>query len=104
VLGVSILDEKSKAKFAAKHGLTEARLKVARFLRAARRVVLRIEIEHHVRARIVGQSMLVAVLILERERRSLLARFDEWHKAIPNFQFPTPKTTFLGGWKVEVGS
>ena len=53
------------------------RLEVARLLRAAGRVVLRIEVEDDGPAGVVGQAMRVAVLILQREGRRFLSRFDE---------------------------
>ena len=54
-------------------------LKIARFLRATRRVVLRIEIEDQGSAGVVRQAMGLAVLVLERECGSFLAGVDERH-------------------------
>src|SRR5262249_48544148 len=55
-------------------------LKVAGFLRAAWRVVLRIEIKHQRLAGVVLQAMILALLILQREGGSLLADIDERHQ------------------------
>jgi hypothetical protein len=54
----------------------------AGLLRAAGRVVLRVEVDDDVLAGEVGERDLLAVLIGERERGSLLA-FDDGHEACP---------------------
>src|SRR5262245_20109347 len=62
--------------------LREVRQRVAeitRLRRTSRRVVLRVEVEHHRPARVVLQAVRLSFLILQRERRRFLPLVDERH-------------------------
>src|SRR5687768_2105867 len=66
----------------------QLRLEVARLLRAARCIVLWIEVENDRPSEIVGQLMRVAVLVLQRERGRPFSWIDQWHSI--SSQLPTP--------------
>ena len=55
------------------------RLELARLLRAAGSVVLRIEVEDDRPAGVVGEPVCVALLVLECERRRFLPWIDQRH-------------------------
>ena len=78
-LRLALLVENADAKYRGLPPLIggQTRLELARLLGAAWRVVLRVEVEHHVLSGVVRQPVRLAVLILQRERWSLLTCFDE---------------------------
>src|SRR5678815_245502 len=85
-LRLALLVENADAKY---RGLApsisgQTRLELARLLRAAWRVVLRVEVKHHVLSGVVRQPMRVAVLIFQCEGRSFLSGFDERHRVDDN--------------------
>src|ERR1044072_1118092 len=69
----------------------QARFEVARFLRAAGRVVLRVEVEDDRLARIVRETMRFTGLIFERERGRLLTGIDQRHSRDLLFELRSQK-------------
>ena len=70
-------EDDSLARFELRQQIAER----ARFLRAPRRVVLRVEIQNERPSRIVCEAVGRSVLILQRECGRLLPRLDERHCA-----------------------